>query len=164
MPDLLVAIKPEDGSVVQFGDRRLRVTAPSPAGAPVDIWSLTHRCLQLVRRRSVIAYGYNIDVGVLFDEATQEKDLRFLFKSDLEKIENMVGMTITGFIPRMIFQNGPIRMDVNMEALSGGRVKAHANFNIVSDTVPDEEKLGQEFLEQCNVLNNFVAKLFTVTS
>jgi len=167
-PDMIVAAYPPGPTpiVVQFADRRIRVTLPQAGEelGSVPLWKVAVDCDRLVPKpeSSLKAYGFNYDVLIELPDKSPSKVLADLFLHDPDMIESALQGYLRSFVPRVIFQRSHILNDLVLEATDEHHIKAHMNshFESINTPLPPEEKLRESFYAEYQYLRSTLTRLF----
>ncbi|MBE3084748.1 MAG: hypothetical protein IMZ64_00850, partial [Bacteroidetes bacterium] len=151
------------GTVVQFGDRRLRVTTQISSTEVRNIWGITKSIMQLIPS-NISAYGFNYDLLLDLNLDYQTTDYRFLFPNDLPALEGIIASKIEKFTPRFSFKRDGGLIDITLEPINSSRTKVHGNMHFKSINLPVEEELGQSFTNQLAYLLDLSSQLFNQKS
>lgn len=164
-PEMIVAIYPPDPWFIQIGDRRIRITVPAqtPSLGDYPLWDFAHTCNGLVPagKSSLIAYGFNFDLIIKFTDRTPQEILTSQFVNDRDKLESILGGSLTSFAPRIVFKTGDIQYDIIFEFFSDIRLKVHANahFEAKEIQLPVVAELKKLFLAEFEHLGKVVIDL-----
>lgn len=161
MPDTLVAIDPSGPLVVQFSDRRLRVTCQE-AGSDLDpIWKTAIDCYKLVQNAKITAYGFNYDVQVTISDSDAISHILQMFSVDPQNLSHRLNGTIQSITPRIKFQRDQILYDLILEPVSPKQAKIHLNAHFDNENLQlDENILRQSYSAEYQKLLDILPRLF----
>ena len=164
-PDMIVAVYPPQPTVIQIGDRRVRITLPQPSEdvSTVPLWEIAIKCNQLIPRSksSLVAYGFNYDVLAALSGANAHQVTTDLFVANPEKIEEALDAQLLFLVPRLKFQRGHTRYDLILEPPDQNHVKVHLNahFEAAGGPLPSVEQLQESFHEEFRYLVSLLPRL-----
>lgn len=160
-PDLIVAIAPTRGLLVQVGDRRIRIidqkqTAPHKT----ELAALAAKLHASVAGSALLAYGFNYDLS-LKAQGTQSpaQILKARFLPDEERLAALVQGPIEIMAPRLIFQRRQARYDLVFQP-DDDRLKAHVNVHYEGGTLPDGVRLQAALDSEAQDMIALLASLF----
>jgi len=161
-PELIVTIFPPIQLVIQFGDRRIRITHQQKVKeiGGVPLWEIAHKCCQLIPKSQLIAYGFNYDVGVVITEQDPQEVTRNLFISDPSLIDDLLEANLVAFTPRLKFEKNEIVYDLLLELLDEKRIKVHLNTHFSANELPTQDMLKQSFYEEFEYFLSLLSKIF----
>lgn len=164
-PEMIVAVYPPEPTVIQIGDRRIRITLPQHSEdiGKVPLWEIAVKCNQLVpeSKSALLAYGFNYDVVVALAGGNAQEVTIDLFVSNREAIEDALEGGLLSFIPRCQFQRGETRYDLVLEPLDAQRMKVHLNahFEVKGMALPPGDQLQASFYQEFEYLVSMLPKL-----
>ncbi len=165
-PDMIVAMYPPEPIFVQIGDRRIRITAPQRAEGVGDIplWEIAIKCDQLApkAKSTLIAYGFNYDIGIELVDGNAHKVTMDVFLSNLEMLNGALEGRLSSFVPRLMFERGQTRYDLVLEPVAERRIKAHLNshFEFQGIVLPSQDQLKTSLYEEYKYLVSMLPRLF----
>jgi hypothetical protein len=163
MPETIVAAFPAEPIVIQLGDQRIRIThaGPNQNIGSVPLWRFALRCHQLVRKPTLLAYGFNYDVLAALDAGDANELLRDLFVADTPSLETTLGGSLTSFTPRLRFDKAEARCDLVIEPVEALRLKVHLNvhYEYPGRVLPSQARMKSAFLEQFEYLSSVLPVL-----
>lgn len=166
-PEMIVAVYPPNPWFVQVGDRRIRISLPieTPELGEFPLWEYAIKVNELLtpEKSVLIAYGYNFDVSVRFDENTAQKVLNNKFIKDQAQIEAELCGKLISFMPRLVFQSEDIRYDIIFEPLDDQHMKVHLNSHFESKglNLPDSDGLKRSYMQQFERLTSTLMRFLT---
>lgn len=167
-PEMVVAVFPPEPWFVQIGDRRIRLTLPieMPLLGDFPLWEYAVKAHALVPagKSSLIAYGFNYDVGVRFPDQIVSDVLNQKFVGNRERLEAEINGELLIFAPRVIFKSSEIRYDLVFEPLDDHRIKVHLNahFEAKGIQLPTQDDIKKSYMEQFEYLTAALTNLFQV--
>lgn len=161
-PELIVTIFPSIQLVIQFGDRRIRITHQQEVKeiGSVPLWEIAHKCCQLIPKPQLVAYGFNYDVGVVITEQNPQEVTRNLFISDPASVDDLLEARLVAFTPRLKFEKKEIVYDLLLEILDEKRIKAHLNTHFSEHELPTQEILKDAFYQEFEYFLSLLSKIF----
>lgn len=165
-PEMIVAVYPADSLVIQMGDRRTRITLQQHSNGigDVPLWEIALKCNALVAesKSTLVAYGFNYDVGAVLTGENASQAVLNLFVLDPQAIENILEGRLLSFVPRLIFQRDQIRYDLVLEPLAEQRMKVHLNahFEFEGITLPHQDQFKTSFHDEFGYLVSALPRLF----
>jgi len=166
MPEMIVVVYPAEPLVIQMGDRRTRITLQQGSHdiGELPLWEIALKCNQLVAKTksTLVAYGFNYDVGVILTSENANEAVLDLFISDSQVIEDALEGHILSFVPRLIFQQDQTRYDLVLEPMAEQRIKVHLNahFEFEGIVLPHKDQLKASFHEEFEYLASILPRLF----
>jgi hypothetical protein len=165
-PEMIVAVYPPEPTVIQIGDRRIRITFQQHNEdiGRVALWEIAGKCNQLASdpKATFIAYGFNYDVGLALASGNVHEVAIDLFASNPQIIEDALEGHLLTFIPRFRFQRGQTRYDLVIEPIDQQRMQVHfnAHFEFGGITLPPQDQLQASFYEEYRYLVSMLSRLF----
>ena len=166
-PEMIVAVYPPEPTIIQIGDRRIRITLQqhSENVGSVPLWEITVKCNQLVpeSKSTLVAYGFNYDAGLtLAGERNAHEVSIELFVPNPQMIEDAIEGHLLSFIPRLRFQRGQTRYDLVLEPIDEQHMKVHMNahFELGGIALPPQSQLQASFYEEYEYLVSMLPRLF----
>jgi hypothetical protein len=165
MPEMVVAVYPPSPWLIQIGDRRIRINIAAELKDLGDfpLWEYAEKCNELVPsdKASIIAYGYNFDFGVRFQDITLQNALISKFVLNRPALEDVLQGTLVSYLPRIIFKNGDSQYDIIFEPMNDAQMKVHGNahFQYAGIQLPSLEGLKSSYIAQYEYLRNIIEKL-----
>lgn len=149
-PEMIVAIYPPAPTIIQVGDRRVRINMPQNTTelGQVPLWDLAIASASFVPPESnPIAYGFNYDIGATVDEVDVNDLLIQRFVRSPETLNRKLEGTLTSIVPRFRFVRGEVRYDLVLEPVNAERLKIHLNvhFELSGGDLPTGEGLHQAY-------------------
>ena len=167
-PEVIVAVYPTAVTLIQIGDRRVRITnqQQSEVIGQVPLWDLSVKCNQLVSEQStkLVAYGFNYDLGTVVKDGDAYRMTQDLFIADTTKLNGAIDGKLLSFVPRLRFRRGTARYDLVLEPLDPQRIKVHLNTHYESESIvlPSASQLQTSFFEEYEYLVSMVPRLYKV--
>jgi len=164
-PEMIVAVYPPNPWVVQIGDRRIRINIGGELDnlGDIPVWEYAIKACELVHldKSSIIAYGYNFDFVVRFQDATPADVLISKFLSNRQALEETLQGELVSFLPRLMFKNGNVQYDIILEPMNNLQMKIHGNahFQYENIQLPLLEGLKTSYIAQYEHLRNIVTNL-----
>lgn len=165
-PEMIVAVYPPEPTVIQIGDRRIRITVQKHSEdiGGIPLWAIAFKCNQLVPKpeSTLVAYGFNYDVGLALADGNAHEVTIDLFVSNPQVIEDALEGHLLSFIPRLRFQRGQTRYDLVLEPIDEERMKVHMNahFEFGGITLPPQDQIRAFFYEEYGYLVSMLPRLF----
>ena len=165
MPEMVVAVFPPSPWLIQIGDRRIRINiaAESEGLGDFPLWEYAIKSNELVPtdKASLIAYGYNFDFGVRFEDVTPQTALISKFTSNRSALEDTLQGTLISYLPRIVFKTGDLQYDIIFEPLNDVRMKVHGNAHLQHSGIqlPTLEDLKSSYIAQYEHLRHVIEKL-----
>jgi|DewCreStandDraft_4_1066084.scaffolds.fasta_scaffold20630_5 hypothetical protein len=140
-PDLLVFIEPATTNMVQFGDRRIRIT--NQASQYTDLSRLATEINDAVPYKQIIAFGLNYDFQVKLVESEARIKIMDIFGESLKKYLEKLGSNEDPlvFLPRVIYRIDGVQHDLILEPPEPSIIGAHLNVHFESNQLPGLEEL-----------------------
>jgi len=163
-PDMIVALYSPTRVIIQFGDRRTRITFQQQSKniGSVPLWEIALKCHELVPDQSqLVAYGFNYDVGFEVADGDAEAITTDLFVPNRQMIENIIEGHLSSFVPRLKFKRGKTLYDLIFESIDEKRIKAHLNAHLEFKdiTLPSQNQLEAYFRQEFDYLISLLPKL-----
>lgn len=165
MPELIVAVYPPSPWLIQIGDRRIRINVAADINDLGDfpLWEYAIKSNELIPsdKASIIAYGYNFDFGVRFQDVTPQSLLISKFVPNRPALEDALQGTLVSYLPRIVFKTGDLQYDIIFEPMNDVQMKAHGNahFQYSGIQLPSIEDLKSSYITQYAYLRTVVEKL-----
>lgn len=165
MPEMVVAVYPPSPWLIQIGDRRIRINVAAEIKELGDfpLWEYAIKCNELIPadKASIIAYGYNFDFGVRFQDNTPQNTLISKFVFNRPALEDALQGTLISYLPRMVFRAGDLQYDIVFEPMNDAQMKIHGNahFQYKGIQLPPLEGLKLSYIAQYEHLRNVIEKL-----
>lgn len=164
-PEMIVAVYAPHPWVVQIGDRRIRINISGEMDGLGDIplWEYALKANELVPadKASVIAYGYNFDFGVRFQDTTLTDVLISKFVLNRQSLEDTLQGALISYLPRLIFKTGDIQYDIVFEPMNNSQMKVHGNVHCqyANIQLPALEGLKSSYIAQYEHVRGVVMNL-----
>ena len=145
--EMIVVIQPLSTTILQLGDRRIRVTIQKPEKevGKIPFWVTAHQLHELVKERSKLeAYGFNYDIEVE-TAGDGAAILQNLFVPDKALLESKITGKLLAISPRLKYERNNIRYDLNLEPGEGNNVKAHLNAHKETHELPPQNVLERDY-------------------
>jgi len=165
MPEMVVAVYPPSPWLIQIGDRRIRINVAAEIENIGDfpLWEYAIKCNELVPadKVSIIAYGYNFDFGVRFQDSTSLNTLISKFVLNRPALEDTLQGTLVSYLPRLVFKTGDLQYDIVFEPMNDAQMKVHGNahFQYAGIQLPPIEGLKSSYIAQYEHLRTVIEKL-----
>lgn len=152
-PEMVVAVYPPAPTIIQIGDRRIRVNLPQDTRelGQVPLWDLARASAALVPSESApVAYGFNYDVGVVINHVDANELLIQQFIHSPEELNQKLGGSLISTIPRFRFQRDEIRYDLVLEPTDKDHLKIHLNvhYELSGQSLPDSDILRRAYRKE----------------
>jgi hypothetical protein len=164
-PEMVVVVYSPSPWLFQFGDRRIRINVAAEVKGPGDfpLWEYAIKCNDLIPtdKASLIAYGYNFDFGIRFQDITPQNVLISKFVSNRPALEDTLQGSLISYRPRIVFKTGDVQYDVIFDPVDEVRMKVHGNvhFQFAGIQLPSRDELKVSFIGQYEHLSNVIEKL-----
>lgn len=163
-PNMIVALYPPTPLIIQFGDKRIRITLQRESKdiGGIPLWEIALKCHQLAPGQSqLVAYGFNYDVGLAVADGDAEAITIDLFVSNRRMIEDVLEGRLSSFVPRLRFKRDETLYDLVLEPIDEKRIKAHLNthFEFEGITFPSSEQLEASFRQEFDYLVSMLLRL-----
>ena len=165
MPEMVVAVFPPSPWLIQIGDRRIRINIAAEIEDLGDfpLWEYAIKCNELApaNKTSLIAYGYNFDFGVRFQDTTAQNALISKFVLNRSELEDMLQGVLTSYLPRMVFRTDEIQYDIVFDPINETHMKLHGNAHFQFDEIqlPSLEELKSSYIAQYEHLRSIIENL-----
>ena len=130
IPDMIVVIDPTGPTIIQLGDRRIRVSLQRETQEPANISEIAFNCHQLVSASKLIAYGFNFDLYVTVDNGDVIAKIMQMFAPCGEDLATKLGGDILSVTPRLKFQRDHVLYDLILEPMDATHLSIHLNVHI----------------------------------
>lgn len=165
-PEIIVAAYPEIALIVQVGDRRVRVTSQLET-SDLEDFPISDVALRITKgvpskQSSLLAYGFNYDVGHEFEDVGTRDAFVLSFMAGANNFAELSGGEIVSFTPRIVFVRDGRKYDLILEPIGDARLKAHMNVHLEHGgaQMPGRQELSQtyssEFAYFSELLNGIV--------
>ena len=170
-PEVLVAVFPLDAGVVilQFGDRRLRITAPNAVDeiGTYPLWTYASSSSTLIPegKFTPIAYGFNYDVKAVLEDRDPRACLNSVFFRDINLVVSAVGDgQAMSIVPRLRYERDGLRHDLLLEPAENQLVKVHLNIHrqLDGEALPAESSLEYDYRRRFEYLDGVLKGLFAL--
>ncbi len=162
--DMIVAVYPPYPVIIQIRDRRISITLQQHGEdiGGIPLWGVAVECNQLVPKSTLLAYGFNYDVGVEFDEGNANSVIIRLFVSNPQRIEGLITGQLLSSIPRFKFRRGEVLYDLVLEPVEERRVIVHLNAHFAHEGIalPSQDQLRTSFYDEYRYLTSILPGLF----
>ena len=160
-PEMIVAVAPPSKIMLQFGDRRIRITdSDNKPADQSEVWSMALQVNELASASKLEAYGFNFDIGIEKHGSLPAKEfLKKRFLPNEREISKLVEGKVQKTIPRIIFTRGNALYDMFLEPIKGKSIQVHINAHFQRDVFPGEKELQKSFLAEFNKFLNIVKSL-----
>lgn len=164
-PEMIIVVYPPAPTIVQIGDRRVRINLPQIATelGTVHLWDLATRVSSIIPAESTpIAYGFNYNIGVSVESVDAHDLLIHQFVCDSEKLNQKLGGSLISIMPRFRFKRGDNRYDLLLESVDAANLKIHLNvhFELSEGILPEAGALHQAYEAEYNRLVTMLPPLF----
>lgn len=163
-PEMIVAVYPPDPVIIQMGDKRTRITLQRQSEdiGTVPLWEIALKCNQLASKSTLVAYGFNYDVGVEFAKGNVHTIMIDMFVSNPQKIENALEGHLLSSIPRLKLRRDQTLYDLVLEPVNEQHIKVHLNahFEFEGITLPSQDQLETSFRQEFGYLISVLPRLF----
>jgi hypothetical protein len=164
-PEMIVAVYPPAPTIIQIGNRRIRINLPNDTKelGHVPIWNLAIESAALVSDESTpIAYGFNFDIGAGVDGVDANDLMIQQFVRSPEELNQKLDGVLYSMIPRFRFRREEKNYDVVLEAVDAEHIKAHLNahFELFGNSLPTSNVLRQAYGEEYEHLTEMLPRLF----
>lgn len=153
-PEMIVVVYPPKPTIVQIGDRRIRITVPEASdeiGEP-PIWEYAYKLSKLVPKSEVnmIAYGFNYDLEFEASQIGSQTAILNKFLRNPKDVADTLGGELDSFVPRFKFKKNTVQYDILVETISELRIKVHLNvhFDLLNNPLPTRKTLRTEFFSE----------------
>lgn len=167
-PEMIVAVYAPSPLFVQIGERRIRITNRQNTEQLGDIplWEIAAKSQKMLpeNKFTAIAFGYNYDVGIHYENVDIHGILKDLFLADISQLQEDLNGELVSFTPRMRFTRGETRYDFALEPLEPfheQRLKAHLNAHFQLDGIPlpSAEEMKQSFEEEYQYFSGMLTSI-----
>ncbi len=140
-PDLLVFIEPATTNMVQFGDRRIRITNQAPQYT--DLSRLAIEINDAIPNTQIVAFGLNYDFQVNLVESEARIKIMNIFGESLKKYLEKLGSNEDPlvFLPRVIYRIDGVQHDLILEPAEPSIIGVHLNVHFESNQLPGLKEL-----------------------
>lgn len=161
-PDMLFFIHPIGPTIIQIGDRRIRITYSGESDEFKALWDIARGSHDQVTDSNLLAYGFNYDLGVEITDGDVNKRVIEQYIPDLSGIESILDGHLLSVSPVIKYQRGQTRYDLVLEPVDASRIKIHMNAHFGNDgiTLPNQEQLEISFIEEFNYLKSVLSRHF----
>lgn len=158
-PDLLVFINPINTTVIQFGDRRVRITNQS--GIYTDLSQYAVEIHLSNPKLEMVAFGLNYDFEIGLQEQESVPAIANIFgKSLANYLEKLESTELVTFLPRVLYLIDGARHDLILEPPMPNVVGAHLNVHFETNQLPGRDELAalqqSKFEYAFRILNNLL--------
>lgn len=153
-PEMIVGVYAPKPLFVQIGERRIRITNKQTTEqlGEIPLWEIAAKSQAMLPedKFTTIAFGYNYDIGVSFEDVDVHKMLKEMFIANITQLQEDLDGEVISFSPRMRFTRGDKRYDFALEPLEEQRLKTHLNAHFQLDDLPlpAEEEMKKSFEEE----------------
>jgi len=164
-PDTIVVVFPPEPTVIQLGQKRIRITVPESGGkvGDVPLWEIAVKCGELVSgsEHKLIAYGFNYELMALSETSSAHAATMRLFLPNSGAVEAILGGYLSSFTPRLKFQRGQTQYDLILEPLDEQQLKVfmNAHFEYPGVRLPTQDQLHEDFCKGYDYLVSVLPKL-----
>ena len=156
-PEMIVGVYAPKPLFVQIGERRIRITNKQKTEklGEIPLWEIAAKSQAMLPedKFTTIAFGYNYDIDVSFEDVEVYKMLKEKFIANITQLQEDLDGEVVSFTPRMRFTRGDKRYDFALEPfepLEEQCLKAHLNahFQLDGFPLPAEEEMKKSFEEE----------------
>lgn len=162
-PDMIVVVYPKAPLIIQLGDKRIRIMLQKESKelGSLPLWEIATKCNQLVSESTLVAYGFNYDVGVALAGGNAHATTIDLFVPNRQMIESTLEGHLLSFIPRVKFQREQTRYDLVLEPIDEQHIKVHMNSHFEFDGIilPSQDQLQASFYREYEYLASMLPRL-----
>lgn len=152
-PEMIVAVYTAENTIVQVGDRRIRITLqrPSEEIGEVPLWEMAAVCSGIVEDNHLTAYGFNYDIKYEVPDSNAHQKMTELFLHNPESVaERLSCDLVSSFTPRFRFERDEIIYDLIIQPLDSDHIKVHLNAHFQGDEISMPDTLETDFREEYN--------------
>lgn len=163
MPDMTFVINPKGPTLIQMGDRRVRISHQGKSNDLVPLWEIATGVNELIEDSTLISYGFNYKIGITLDEGDAYQSSIDLFLNNPNQIQDIVGGELNSFVPRFKFQRNQVAYDLILEPIEEQRIIGHLNAHrqYKGIALPPSEGLRLEFSEEYNLFISYIPNILT---
>lgn len=158
-PDLLVFVNPVNATVIQFGDRRVRITSQSSEYTDLSKYAVEihHGSPKL----QLVAFGFNFDFEIALQEQDSIPVIANIFGQSLANyLAKLEAKKLVAFLPRILYLVDGVQHDLILEPPMTSVIGAHLNVHFNIDQLPGQDELAdlqrQKFDYALRILRNLL--------